>query len=403
MRIVKFFTALYLSITLLCIVNPSEGKAQGRISFQTFYDELEPYGRWYDDPQYGNVWSPDVARDFQPYSTDGHWIVTEYGNTWVSDYNWGWAPFHYGRWEFNDYNGWFWIPDYEWAPAWVAWRSGRGYYGWAPLGYGMHINININIPVRRWIFVPERYIMHSRVYDYCVRRPQIVHIYRHTGYIDNYYDRVRGRYVCGPRVYDLERSTRNRVIVHRVYDDNRPGRTRVDDRTVRIYRPEVGRDENQRSRPSRETSIRNRDENYWDKDERSARSRTSLDNNGDVITSRPSRNNEGNRAEDNKTGRISTRQEPATSNPNVEPRRPARNDRENRDRERNNERILEQPRESRLPASNSQAPSPRESRRPERQAEPVEVRERQETRPQERQQPRDEQSPRSESGGRPRR
>ena len=29
--------------------------------------------------------------------------------------------------------GWVWVPGYTWAPAWVSWRYGDGYAGWAPL------------------------------------------------------------------------------------------------------------------------------------------------------------------------------------------------------------------------------------------------------------------------------
>ncbi len=61
----------------------------------------------------------------------GYWALTDYGNTWVSDYPWGWAAFHYGRWHFDKYYGWEWIPGHVWGPAWVSWRHGGGYYGWA--------------------------------------------------------------------------------------------------------------------------------------------------------------------------------------------------------------------------------------------------------------------------------
>jgi hypothetical protein len=129
---------------------------------------------------YGQVWMPDVARlTFQPYATNGHWAVTEYGNTWVSDYDWGWAPFHYGRWQFDDYYGrWIWVPDTQWGPAWVSWRSGGGYYGWAPLGPGMSINVNINLPFNYWTFVPQMYFTSPRVYSYCIPRAQYGNVYR---------------------------------------------------------------------------------------------------------------------------------------------------------------------------------------------------------------------------------
>jgi hypothetical protein len=74
-----------------------------------------------------------VGTDFTPYYSGGHWAMTDYGWTWVSDYNWGWAPFHYGRWQPLGAHGWCWIPGRIWGPAWVHWRLGGGYVGWAPL------------------------------------------------------------------------------------------------------------------------------------------------------------------------------------------------------------------------------------------------------------------------------
>ena len=121
------------------------------ISFQVFYDELLPYGDWIRDPVHGYVWVPYAEPNFQPYATNGHWVMSTYGNTWVSNYAWGWAPFHYGRWYFDDYLGWAWVPGYEWGPAWVNWRSNAGYYGWAPLGPGISIHVAVNIPSHHWI------------------------------------------------------------------------------------------------------------------------------------------------------------------------------------------------------------------------------------------------------------
>ncbi len=105
-------------------------------AYQQFDSALQPYGTWYDDPTYGHVWAPSasaVGYDFSPYSTGGHWVLTEYGWTWVSDWDWGWGPFHYGRWETIGSYGWCWIPGTVWGPAWVSWRSGGGYVGWSPL------------------------------------------------------------------------------------------------------------------------------------------------------------------------------------------------------------------------------------------------------------------------------
>jgi hypothetical protein len=77
-----------------------------------------------------------VGPDFVPY-TNGHWVYTELGWSWESAYDWGWAPFHYGNWVWSEGGYWGWVPGRVWAPAWVSWRYGGGYVGWAPIApYG---------------------------------------------------------------------------------------------------------------------------------------------------------------------------------------------------------------------------------------------------------------------------
>jgi len=229
-------------------------QAQGSVSFGVFYDELQPHGRWITHASYGNVWIPRVDRDFTPYATNGYWINTEYGNTWVSDYTWGWAPFHYGRWFYDDFYGWAWVPGSEWAPAWVAWRSGGGYYGWAPLMPGLSISVSYNyyntIPHRYWSFVPYRYITYRTVHHHCVPRTQVVNIINRTTVVThNHYDsRRRSTYFTGPSRHEMERESRSRVEVYKVNDRNRPGRSDIDRGTVSFYKPEVERDE--RTRPA---------------------------------------------------------------------------------------------------------------------------------------------------------
>src|ERR1700742_2282003 len=88
----------------------SQPAAPEDATYQTFYDQLSPYGQWVNDPDYGYVWMPEVSADFKPYATDGHWVYTDEGWTWDSDYAWGWAAFHYGRWFFKDGYGWMWLP-----------------------------------------------------------------------------------------------------------------------------------------------------------------------------------------------------------------------------------------------------------------------------------------------------
>lgn len=104
-------------------------------AYEQFESALAPHGTWVDDPAYGRVWLPspaEVGDNFTPYATNGDWLDTEYGWTWSSGWSWGWAPFHYGRWVCLD-RGWAWVPGTLWGPAWVAWRAGGGYVGWAPM------------------------------------------------------------------------------------------------------------------------------------------------------------------------------------------------------------------------------------------------------------------------------
>ena len=248
---IKFPEYLAGLLLFLSFLLPAQVKAQyDDVSLETFYEELSPYGVWINDPQYGYVWRPDVDQDeFRPYYTNGHWEMTKYGNTWVSDYDWGWAPFHYGRWHHSSRRGWIWVPDTRWGPAWVSWRSGGGYYGWAPLGPGVNININIGrIPDFYWVFVPQRNIYYDRYPRYDRYRNR--NIYNNTIIINNTYVYNRNRYYTGPRVDEIRRVTRQPVRIHDVRD-NRPtnyGNSRSD-------RPQVNRSGNpvQNPRPDRPT------------------------------------------------------------------------------------------------------------------------------------------------------
>ncbi|HMG92652.1 MAG TPA: DUF6600 domain-containing protein, partial [Chryseolinea sp.] len=236
---------MVMGFLLMCILGVSSAKAQGSVSMQVFYDELQPYGTWIHHNNYGYVWMPRVDRGFVPYATSGYWISTEYGNTWVSDYSWGWAPFHYGRWFYDDFYGWMWVPDSVWGPAWVAWRSGGGYYGWAPLMPGLGFSVSYNyynrIPHHYWSFVPYRYVTYRSVYRHCVPRPHVVNIINHTTIVTNNYtdNRTRHTYITGPSRREIERTTQERVRTYAVSDQNRPGRTAVERDRVSFYKPDV--------------------------------------------------------------------------------------------------------------------------------------------------------------------
>ncbi len=298
-----------LLLLTLSLASPPEAQARpgDQVSFQTFYDELDRYGRWIRDPEYGYVWSPTVERGFQPYATRGHWVMTEYGNTWVSDYDWGWAPFHYGRWIYDDYEGWLWIPGSEWGPAWVDWRNGGGYYGWAPMGP----RVTYIVPAVRWVFVPVMYITSPRIYDYCVPRTRVVNIYHNTTIINNYYERDNRRYNYGPRNQDIERATNRKVNIYRVDRDNRPGRTSVAENSVRIYRPDVNtrREEAPTRLASRDNRSRLSDQGTVGRSDRSSNTNRA----GMESGSTRSRTVDGGTASQNRTGLEQTSEQRSTA------------------------------------------------------------------------------------------
>lgn len=211
------------------------------MSFQVFYDELQPYGDWIADPMHGYVWVPYAEPGFQPYATNGYWVMSTYGNTWVSNYDWGWAPFHYGRWYFDDYLGWAWVPGYEWGPAWVNWRTGGGYYGWAPLMPGLNVQVNFNIPSNYWVFVPQRRLISRNIYNYYIPRRNIYRVYNQTTIINNTYNYNNNTYVSGPARREVERATRRSVPVYQVNNSDTPGRAAVSRNSLNVYRPEVRR------------------------------------------------------------------------------------------------------------------------------------------------------------------
>ncbi len=252
----KAIAALTLMITITCCLNIHPAKAQPGepVTMQTFYDELEPYGQWIDDPEYGYVWSPDTGPDFKPYATAGHWIETEYGNTWVSDYNWGWAPFHYGRWRFAEDYGWEWIPGTEWGPAWVNWRTGGDYYGWAPLGPGIDIDISFGsgyyAPDNYWVFVPRQYVCSPNPYRYYLPVNRNYSIVRNTTIINNVYNDRSRRYISGPRQADIQRFAGNRINVYNINNSNRPGGARIRNNTINIYRPDIANNRNGNNNPA---------------------------------------------------------------------------------------------------------------------------------------------------------
>jgi hypothetical protein len=146
------------------------------------YEDLDEYGDWRDDGNYGHVWFPNqVAVGWAPYHA-GHWDwISPWGWTWVDDSPWGYAPFHYGRWV-SVGGRWGWIagpvavrPVY--APALVVFIGGgpggfAGNVGWFPLG-------------PREVFVPSyhvslAYVNRVNISSTTVNVTQVTNVYNTT-------------------------------------------------------------------------------------------------------------------------------------------------------------------------------------------------------------------------------
>jgi hypothetical protein len=235
----------------------------GIVSLQVFYDQLSPYGTWVSYRDYGYVWIPNAGPNFQPYGTSGYWVFTNAGWTWYSTYSWGWAPFHYGRWFFDNYYGWMWLPDTQWGPAWVVWRSGGDYYGWAPLEPGITVTIALGgayqVPTNRWIFVRSRDIDRRNVYSYSVNRTNNTTIINNTTVIRNTrQDQHRQvTYTIGPDREEVQRVKGKPVKEVVVQDHSRLGQNRPN-KEMRQYKPKVEQDRDQRKpAPTRVEKLEN--------------------------------------------------------------------------------------------------------------------------------------------------
>lgn len=120
------------------------------LNLSFFYESLAPHGEWRHIEKVGWAWQPSVVvieETWRPYA-NGHWVWSDYGWYWVSDYEWGWAPFHYGRWTYVNEFRWVWVPDVTWGPAWVVFREGGGFYGWAPLPPGVTVDFGVGLTFR---------------------------------------------------------------------------------------------------------------------------------------------------------------------------------------------------------------------------------------------------------------
>ncbi|MGA9213513.1 DUF6600 domain-containing protein [Kaistella sp.] len=248
----KLFKTVFtfaLLITMYVNFGITKVFAQPRISasitYQSFYDELSPYGNWIEYPGYNHVWSPNVDGDFRPYLTNGNWEYTTDGWAWASNYDWGWAPFHYGRWLYDPQYGWLWIPGYEWSPAWVTWGEVDDYFAWAPLGPRVNVGYaydNWRPNSFYWNIVPREHIYDRDVSRFAEdrrrdndfsNRIQMLNNFNRTSIHNQYYSR-------GPELKNVEQYTKRQIVPASIksVDKIMPAR-RDGNNNLQIYRPAV--------------------------------------------------------------------------------------------------------------------------------------------------------------------
>lgn len=241
-RVMKRLISAALLLTALLTFQSENLQAAAKhppvsVSFQIFYNELSPYGRWVDYPGYGYGWIPAAGTGFVPYGSNGQWVYTDLGWTWTSYYSWGWAPFHYGRWIYDGYYGWVWMPDYTWAPSWCVWGYYDGYYGWAPMAPGVYYSSGYRPPASCWTFVPQQHITQVNVYNYHVRNNTT--IYNNVTVVNNSGTYNDQKYFSGPRAEEVTQRTGKPVTRHNISASNKPGQTVVRGNELTIYRPNI--------------------------------------------------------------------------------------------------------------------------------------------------------------------
>jgi len=216
-----------------------------------YYGSLDRYGTWVNLSSYGEVWCPlDVSAGWRPY-TVGSWAYTDYGWMWVSEDPWGYIPYHYGRWTFDAYYGWCWVPGDVWAPAWVSWRYGDGWCGWAPLppdvdwriGIGLSVDayaLDSRIDPYSWCFVPSRDIMSTSIRARVAPASRNVTFLSVTKNVTNYTVVNSRPAERGLRPEMIERDIGRRITPYRLVDTRTPRGSRgavIRGQNIEIYRP----------------------------------------------------------------------------------------------------------------------------------------------------------------------
>jgi len=149
--------------------------------------------------------------------------------------------------------GWLWVPGGEWASAWVSWRYGDGYIGWAPIppvigwsdGAGL---IPSGLAIDEWIppfwycFVEEEFFFKEQVKDYITLSARNDTLVKLTKNVTSY--AASDHHVIN-RAIDIDRIEKdtgqaiNRYRIVDVESRRAECRARVKDGEMAFYRPDV--------------------------------------------------------------------------------------------------------------------------------------------------------------------
>jgi hypothetical protein len=242
------------------VIDDSQPPPQDNVAYTYFYDSLAPYGNWVDIGGYGLCWQPTVVVSipgWQPYCDNGNWVYSDCGWCWASGYSWGWAPFHYGRWFHHNRWGWCWAPDTVWAPAWVCWRYGGNYCGWAPLpptacftpgigltcfGHPVAFSFDFGLAATSYTFVPIGHFRDPHPSRYRLPAQNVTKIYSSTVVVNKFAQSGNNRItVTGIPVEDVAAATHTKIHPVHIRDTAAPGAARLesDGKTLSVYHPQL--------------------------------------------------------------------------------------------------------------------------------------------------------------------
>ncbi len=223
---------------------------------QPFYENLAPYGSWYQVPSYGWVWQPSVVTvdtGWTPYSQGGRWVWSDWGWYWSSEYSWGWAPFHYGRWGTYPGLGWCWVPGTVWGPSWVTWRNHGSYVGWAALPpacgwgagvgltwYGSSVSVGFGFGLSSscYTFVSYGNFCRRNVYHHAIRPSHAETVYNNSTVVNNVINGNNNTIINEGVGYQTV-ATKSRAEIPKARIETLP---ETADRSVRVDRMERSKD-----------------------------------------------------------------------------------------------------------------------------------------------------------------